>query len=160
MIQKHVESCWIMSLHNLDHPCSNLISTPCQQPQATKPTKKMLNYSNTTRKTVRFYLGITCWLSIKNSPKGPSTNPNFGESSEVWSLSPRFLLRSSIQLWKQNGPLKDRSLVGCWTNPFENIRSNWIVSPIFGVKTKKYLKPPTRIHFCFLCLVQPCHISI
>ena len=35
-------------------------------------------------------------------------------------------------------------------NPFEKYESHGKLSPIFGVKIKKYVKPPDRYVFCML----------
>ena len=48
---------------------------------------------------------------------------------------------------------------GGWTNPFENMcKSNWIISPQIGVKTKKHFKLHDLVILCFEWM-EPYHLT-
>ena len=76
----------------------------------------------------------------------------WGGVPEWWFQLPTFEKVSLLPLLGPEGNFSGRelfklhgstSLVGGWTNPSEKYSSNWIISPILGVKIKIFELPPS-----------------
>ena len=75
---------------------------------------------------------------------------NFGVFQKCVFVSPRnfSVPLASHFAWQVSGWMSTNILDVCQVggfNPFEKYEFNWIISPIFGVKNTKYLKPPTQL---------------
>ena len=101
-------------------------------------------------KSLRFTPTFAACLILPNmggSFNDPSSTP-FVSKEVTLQLGP-WLPRDGFKPWQSLVNYGEKAcLVGGWTNPSWKIcSSNWIISPIFGVKIKIFELPPTRCHY-------------
>ena len=94
------------------------------------------NHMNQTFQTSKFKIQNVDCPGCITTPVGTLRIPRFFCARQIFQIG--FLVSGRWRIEKR------RRVVGGWTNPFEKIASNWIISQFFWDEhKKKSLKPPS-----------------